>query len=175
MQEATYRLVIDRRRLRCFCCSTRGDGIVRIAWDAFSLGIPTLMPWKSRVLARALFEFAQQVTLGTSNLFPPQCPCPSTLTNHIGVSDTGGPKALLFYRSYTASHIYWSAPLVWIGHPLGPCILLIGRSVVQSCAVIFSNARLVPPLKFGHFHYSTLQLPRCGCVWISRQPLMLSQ
>ena len=43
---------------------------------------------------------------------------PRTLTNHIGVSDIGGTKALLFYRSYTASLINWLAPLVWIRHPL---------------------------------------------------------
>ena len=35
-----------------------------------------------------------------------------------------------------------------------PCILLIGRSVIQLRAVIFSNACLVPPLELGHFHYS---------------------
>ena len=43
-------------------------------------------------------EFAQQVNLGTSNILTPWFPWPSTLTNHIGVSDIGGPKALLFYR-----------------------------------------------------------------------------
>ena len=61
-------------------------------YDAFGLGMPsTSVPG---VLAQ--FEFAQQVTLGTSNIIPPQCPSPSTLTNHICVSDIGGPKALLF-------------------------------------------------------------------------------
>ena len=34
------------------------------------------IPWKSRVLARAQFEFAQRVTLGMSNLLIPDSPCP---------------------------------------------------------------------------------------------------
>ena len=32
------------------------------------------LPWKSRVIARAQFEFAQRVTLGTSNILTPDCP-----------------------------------------------------------------------------------------------------
>ena len=60
------------------------------------------LPWKSRVLVRAQFEFAQRVTLGMSNIIPPRYPSPSTLTNHIGVSDIGGPKVLLLNQSNTA-------------------------------------------------------------------------
>ena len=33
-----------------------------------------------------------------SHWVTPRFPWPRTLTNHIGVSDIGGPKALLFYR-----------------------------------------------------------------------------
>ena len=41
------------------------------------------------------FEFAQRVSLGASNILTPRFPWPTTLTNHMGVSDIGGPKALL--------------------------------------------------------------------------------
>ena len=37
-------------------------------------------PWKYRVLARAQIGFAQQDTLEKSNITPPRCPSPSTLT-----------------------------------------------------------------------------------------------
>ena len=74
-----------------------------------------------RVLVRAQFEFAQRVTLGANNILTARFPGIRTLTNHIGVSDKGGPKALLFYRPDTAdgqSLIDWLAPLVWIRHSL---------------------------------------------------------
>ena len=58
-----------------------------------------ILPWKSRILARAQLKISQRITLGTSNIVTPQFPCPKTLTNYIGVFDIGGPKALLFYRT----------------------------------------------------------------------------
>ena len=78
-----------------------------LVWKGVGLGfilafLLCKVPWKSRVLARAQFEFTQQVTLKTCNILTPRCPWPRTLTNHIGVSDVGGPKALLFYRPDTA-------------------------------------------------------------------------
>ena len=48
-----------------------------------------------------LREFAQRVTMGTSNILTSRFPWPRTLTNHIGVSE-GEPKALPFYRPDTA-------------------------------------------------------------------------
>jgi hypothetical protein len=47
-----------------------------------------ILPWKSRVLARAQFEFAQRVTLGTSNIlvYILGLPWPRTLINHIDAS-----------------------------------------------------------------------------------------
>ena len=63
---------------------------------------------------------------GASKIIPPRCPSPSTLTNHIGVSDIGRPKALLFYRPDTAYVLISSACL-----DMSPCILLIGCSVIQ--------------------------------------------
>ena len=44
-------------------------------------------PGDPGVLARAQFEFAQRVTLETSNILAPRSPKPRALTNHIGVSD----------------------------------------------------------------------------------------
>ena len=93
-----------------------------------------IIPWKSRVLARAQFEFAQWVTLGTSNILTPRFPWPRTLTNHIGVSDIGGPKALLFYRPDTA-RVLSIGQLRWSGY-VTPCILLIGHSIILLRAVI---------------------------------------
>ena len=47
----------------------------------------------------------------------PRFPKRRTLPNHIVVSAIGGPKALLFYWSYTASPVSWLDPMVWIHHP----------------------------------------------------------
>ena len=114
----------------------------------FIIKVTEPLPWKSRVLARAPFEFAPRVTLRTSKILTPRFPWPRTLTNHIGVSDIGGLKALLFYRPDTARVLLVSSA------GLNTCILLIGRSVIQLRAGIFSNACLVPPLELGNFHYS---------------------
>ena len=80
---------------------------------------------------------------------PPRSPKPRTLTNHIGVSDTGGAKSVDRIRVSSIGSLRWSGYVT-------PCpcpILLIGRNVIQLCAVIFSNACLVPPLELGRFHY----------------------
>ena len=107
------------------------------------------LPWKSRVLTRAQLEFAQRVNLGTSNILTPRFPRPRTLTNHIGVSEIGGAKSVAVLPS---------------GYPTP--ILLIGRSVIQLCAVIFSHACLVPLLKVFSTGCQILQLSRW--LWISR-------
>ena len=86
-------------------------------------------------------EFVQQVTLGTSNILILRFPFPRTLTNHIDVSNIGGPK-VLFYRRMQVLSI---GQLHWSGY-VNACIHLIGRSVIQLRAVIFSNACLLPPL-----------------------------
>ena len=76
-------------------------------------------PGDPGVLARAQFEFAQRVTLGTSNILAPRSPQPGTLTNHIGVSDIGGAKSVaVLLIVHSNSLIYWLAPLAWIHHPL---------------------------------------------------------
>ena len=77
------------------------------------------VPWKSRVLTRAQFEFGQRVTLGMNNILTPQFPWPRTLANHIGVSDIGGAKSVaVLLTVYGKSLIYWLAPLVWTRHAL---------------------------------------------------------
>ena len=57
-----------------------------------------ILPWKSRVLARAQFEFAKRVTLGTSNIlvYILGLPWPRTLINHIDVSIQAGQKRCCF-------------------------------------------------------------------------------
>ena len=73
-----------------------------------------------RVLARAQFEIAQRVTLGTSEgRITPRFPWPRTLTNDIGVSDVGGAKSVAVLPTGNGkSLICWLAPLVWIRHHL---------------------------------------------------------
>ena len=57
-----------------------------------------IIPWKSRVFARAQFEFDQRVTLGTSNIlvYILGVPWPRTLLNHIDVSIQAGQKCCCF-------------------------------------------------------------------------------
>ena len=71
-------------------------------------------------LSRAQFEFAQRFSLGTSNILTTRFPWTRTLTNHMGVSDKGGPKVFTVscFTDRIQSLIYWLAPLVWIRHPL---------------------------------------------------------
>ena len=54
-------------------------------------------------------EFPQQVTLGTSNMTPPRCPSPSTLTNHIGVSDRRAKSVAILQIGYGKSYLLVSS------------------------------------------------------------------
>ena len=101
-----------------------------------------VLPWKPKFLKRTQFEFAQWVTPGTSNILTPRFACSRTLTYYIGVSDISGLK------SYPESYLLFSSA------GLDTSRLLIGHSVIQLRAVIFSTACLVPPLELGHFRYS---------------------
>jgi len=61
----------------------------------------------------------------------------------------------LFQNKYTTSIQHHKLTFVPTSSGyVTPCIVLIGRSVIQLRAVIFSNACLVPPLELGHLHYS---------------------
>ena len=118
-------------------------------WNIRRDGFPGLLPWKSRVLAIAQFEFAQRVTLETSKILTPRFPWPRTLTNHICVSDIGGAKSLLFNRPDWA-RVYWLALLVWIRHPLYSSD---GRSVIQLLWYFQMHAGCRPS-SWARFHYS---------------------
>ena len=71
-------------------------------------------------------------------------------------------KSAVLPTGYGKSLIY--CELRWSGY-VTPYILLIGHSVIQLRAVIFSNACLVPPLQLGHFHYS-LPDPTAFYMWV---------
>jgi len=58
-------------------------------------------------------EFAQCVILGTSNILSPRFPWPRTLTNHIGVSDIGGPKAEI-----AVLPTEYNVSMFWLGQSL---------------------------------------------------------
>ena len=106
------------------------------------------LPWKSRVLGRAQFEICSASHSGNE-----QCnPSPSRLTNHISVSDIGGPIAVPFYWSDTASLIYWLAeagldtsPLVFFW------LVVVLSNCVQWYFQMYAGGR---PSSWAFFYYS---------------------
>ena len=82
------------------------------------------------VLAGAQFKFAQRVTLETSNILTPRFPWSRIFTNHIGVSDIGRPKALLFYRPDTARALQCDMRQCRLLHPQ--------RSMAAECDPVVS-------------------------------------